>query len=243
MIDPRSSVIAKRFYNIKRVVAVSSGKGGVGKSMIATTIALKMAKKGLKVGLFDLDFTSPSTHLIMGVKNIQPEEEKGIVPPFINELAYMSLVFYSGELATPLRGVDISNALLELLSVTQWGELDILILDLPPGLGDVVLDLVKFLKKIEFVIVTTSSQLAFQTVKKQLILLRELKVKTIGVVENMKISRIQLIQKEIEKLGFVYLTNIPYDKTLEDSIGDCDKLLATNFAKIIDENLVKKIIL
>ena len=87
MIDPRSSVITKRFETINRVIAVSSGKGGVGKSMIATTIALKLAKKGLKVGLFDLDFTSPSTHLIMGVKNIQPKEEKGIVPPFINELA------------------------------------------------------------------------------------------------------------------------------------------------------------
>ena len=73
MIDPRSSVITKRFATINRVIAVSSGKGGVGKSMIATTIALKLAKKGLKVGLFDLDFTSPSTHLIMGVKNIQPK--------------------------------------------------------------------------------------------------------------------------------------------------------------------------
>lgn len=242
MIDPRSSVINKRFATINRVIAVSSGKGGVGKSMIATTIALKLVKKGLKVGLFDLDFTSPSTHLIMGVKNIQPKEEKGIVPPFINELAYMSIVFYSGDLATPLRGVDISNALLELLSVIKWGNLDILILDMPPGLGDVVLDLIKLIQKIEFVIVTTSSQLAFQTVRKQLKLLNELKVNTIGVIENMKNSKIQGIQSETEKLGFVYLANIPFDKTLENSIGNSEKLLKTNFAKIID-NMVKKILI
>lgn len=242
MIDPRSSVITKRFATINRVIAVSSGKGGVGKSMIATTIALKLAKKGLKVGLFDLDFTSPSTHLIMGVKNIQPKEEKGIVPPFINELAYMSIVFYSGDLATPLRGVDISNALLEFLSVIKWGNLDILILDMPPGLGDVVLDLIKLIQKIEFVIVTTSSQLAFQTVKKQLKLLNELKVNTIGVIENMKNSKTQVIQSETEKLGFIYLPNIPFDNTLENSIGNSEKLLQTNFAKRID-NVVKRILI
>jgi ATP-binding protein involved in chromosome partitioning len=232
LVDPRSSIIDKRLNSIKRIIAVSSGKGGVGKSMIATTLALTLARRGLKIGLFDLDFTSPSTHLIMGVENVLPKEEKGIIPPIINNLAYMSLVYYSGELATPLRGEDTSNALVELLSVTKWGKIDMLIIDMPPGIGDAVLDLIKLIKKIEFLIVTTSSQLSFHTVKKQIQLLRELKVRTIGVVENMKIFEMSTIKTETEELGLHYLGEIPFDKTLEESIGDCDKLLATNFSKI-----------
>jgi ATP-binding protein involved in chromosome partitioning len=240
LIDPRLSVIDKRLGLIKHIIAISSGKGGVGKSMIATTLALILAKKGLKVGLFDLDFTSPSTHLIMGVKNIFPKEEKGIIPPIINNLAYMSLIYYSGELATPLRGVDISNALIELLSVTQWGKLDVLIIDMPPGIGDAILDLIRLVKRIEFLIVTTSSHLAFHTVKKQLNLLQELKVKIIGVVENMKTNKTKLIQTKTEKLGFKFLGVIPYDERLEDSIGNYDELIATNFSNKVDETLGKE---
>ena len=83
MIDPRTSVIGERLSKISRIIAVSSGKGGVGKSMIATTLALSLAKYGCKVGLFDLDFTSPSTHVILGAQNLQPTEEKGLIPPTI----------------------------------------------------------------------------------------------------------------------------------------------------------------
>ena len=148
MVDPRSSVIDSRLKSVNRVIAVSSGKGGVGKSMVATALALTLAQRGLKIGLFDLDFTSPSTHLIMGVEKVLPKEEKGIIPPIVNNLAYMSLVYYSGEFATPLRGEDTSNVLIELLSVTKWGELDFLIIDMPPGIGDAVLDLIKLIKKL-----------------------------------------------------------------------------------------------
>lgn len=235
MIDPRLSVIHNRLKNVKRVIAVSSGKGGVGKSMIATTLALTLARRGLKIGLFDLDFTSPSTHLIMGVKNISPKEERGILPPRINSLSYMSLVFYSGELPTPLRGEDISNALIELLSVTQWGALDMLIIDMPPGIGDAVLDIIKLVRKIEFLIVTTSSKLAFHTVKKQIQLFKELKIRIIGIIENMKVSETESIKKETKKLNLNFLGEIPFDKTLEESLGDCNKLLATNFSKIVNE--------
>jgi len=235
LIDPRSSVIHNRLKNVKRVIAVSSGKGGVGKSMIATTLALTLARRGLKIGLFDLDFTSPSTHLIMGVKNISPKEERGIIPPRINSLSYMSLFFYSGEFPIPLRGEDISNALIELLSITQWGALDMLIIDMPPGIGDAVLDIIKLVRKIEFLIVTTSSKLAFHTVKKQIQLFKELKIRVIGIIENMKISETESIKKETKKLNLNFLGEIPFDKTLEESLGDCNKLLATNFSKIVNE--------
>ena len=112
--------------------------------MVATALALSLVKEGCRVGLFDLDFTGPSTHIILGVpSNLQPKEEIGIVPPKFGGLAYMSLVYFVGDNPAPLRGTDVSNALIELLSVTQWGELDFLIIDMPPGIGDAVLYLVR----------------------------------------------------------------------------------------------------
>jgi ATP-binding protein involved in chromosome partitioning len=231
--DPRTTVINERLKRINRIVAVSSGKGGVGKSLVATTLALTLSRRGCKVGLFDLDFTSPSTHLIMGVKNLQPKEEKGIVPPVTKGLVYMSLIHFSGDQPTPLRGADVSNALIELLSVTQWGELDFLVIDMPPGISDAVLDLIRLVKRIEFLIVTTPSLLAFETVKKQVRLLQDLKVPIIGVVENMKMNQAKNIKQETEKLGAKFLIGIPFDAKVEEAIGDVTKLLDTSLAQRI----------
>jgi ATP-binding protein involved in chromosome partitioning len=228
-------VINERLKRIGRIIAVSSGKGGVGKSLVATTLALTLARKGCKVGLFDLDFTSPSTHIILGAKDAQPKEEKGIVPPVVKGLAYMTLVYYSGDQATPLRGEDISNALIELLSVTRWGELDFLVIDMPPGISDAVLDLVRLVKRIEFLIVTTPSLLAFETVKKQVSLLKDLKIPIIGVVENMKMNRAKNIEHETKKLGLNFLAEIPFDPKVEEAIGDEKKLLHTALAQKIKE--------
>jgi len=231
MVDPRTSIMNERMHEIGRVIAVSSGKGGVGKSLVASVLALTLAKKGFKVGLFDLDFTSPSTHIILGIKDVQPKEEKGIVPPVVHGIEYMSIVYYSGEHATPLRGLDVSNALIELLSITKWGRLDFLVLDMPPGIGDATLDLIRLIKKIEFLIVTTPSQLAFETVRKFATLLKELKMPVIGVVENMKMNDSNGIQQQIRKLGVEFLGEIPYDSKVEEAIGNTNKLLSTTLAK------------
>jgi len=231
MVDPRTSIMNERMHEIGRVIAVSSGKGGVGKSLVASVLALTLAKKGFKVGLFDLDFTSPSTHIILGIKDVQPKEEKGIVPPVVHGIEYMSIVYYSGEHATPLRGLDVSNALIELLSITKWGRLDFLVLDMPPGIGDATLDLIRLIKKIEFLIVTTPSQLAFETVRKFATLLKELKMPVIGVVENMKMNDSNGIQQQTRKLGVEFLGEIPYDSKVEEAIGNTNKLLSTTLAK------------
>ncbi len=228
MIDPRTSVINERLAKTRRIIAVSSGKGGVGKSMVATALALSLAKEGCRVGLFDLDFTGPSTHIILGVpKNVQPEEDKGLVPPTVEGLAYMSLVYFVGDNPTPLRGADVSNALIELLAITQWGELDFLIIDMPPGIGDAVLDLVRLVKRIEFLIITTPSLLAFEVVKKQLKLLCELKMPIAGIVENMKMNNSDAIKCESTNLGLKYLGAIVFDGEVEASIGNPAKLLST----------------
>jgi ATP-binding protein involved in chromosome partitioning len=242
MVDPRTTIISDRLRSIKRIIAVSSGKGGVGKSMVATTLALSLAHGGCRVGLFDLDFTSPSTHLILGAENVQPKEDKGIVPPEVKGLVYMSLIYYSRDQAAPLRGADVSNALIELLSVTQWGKLDYMIIDMPPGIGDAVLDLLRLVKRIEFLIVTTPSLLAFETVKKQTMLLKDLKVPVIGVLENMKMNKSEGIERETKRLGLKYLGEIPFDARVEDAIGDKEKLLRTMIAQKIHEIIETKVL-
>ena len=235
MVDPRTSVINERLSRTRRIIAVSSGKGGVGKSIIATSLALTLAGDGCKVGLFDLDFTSPSTHIILNAPKVQLKEEKGIVPPTVHGLEYMSLVYFVGDNPAPLRGADVSNALIELLSVTQRGTLDFLVIDMPPGIGDVVLDLVRLVKRIEFLIVTTPSLLAFETVKKQVSLLCELNMPIIGVIENMKMDKANGVQVETEKLGLRYLGTIPFDSQVEDAIGNERRLLSTAVGKTIRE--------
>jgi ATP-binding protein involved in chromosome partitioning len=231
MVDPRTSIIDERMKRIQRVIAVSGGKGGVGKSLIASTLALVLAEEGCKVGLLDLDFTSPSTHIILGAKNLKPTEEKGIVPPRVHGLRYMSITYYSGERALPLRGGDVSNALIELLSTTLWGELDYLILDMPPGIGDATLDLIRLMKNAEFLIVTTSSRLAFETIRKLSDLLGTLKVPVIGVLENMKTDRSRTVQVQVQRIGLTFLGRIPFDSAIEGTLGKPQELLETAVAK------------
>lgn len=240
--DPRTTVIDERLSRTGRIIAISSGKGGVGKSLVATTLALELVQRGFKVGLFDLDFTSPSTHLIMGITKILPKEDKGILPPVLKGLSYMSLIHFTGDQALPLRGADVSNVLIELLSVTQWGKLDFLVLDMPPGIGDAVLDLLRLVKRIEFLVVTTPSRLAFETVKKQVKLLQDLKIPIIGILENIKMNKLENIASETENLGLKFLGEIPYDPEVEDAIGDVSKLHDTMVAKKIRKVAAKTII-
>lgn len=240
MADPRIDIISRRLEKVKRIIAVSSGKGGVGKSLIASTLALTLAKENFKVGLFDADFTSPSTHLILGVEEIKPKEEKGIVPTEVHGLKYMSIVAYSREKTLPLRGADVSNALIELFSVTLWGDLDFLIIDVPPGISDVTLDMIRLVKNIEFLVVSTPSPLAFETVKKLLTLLRELKVSVIGVVENMKVKQSPFIRQKVAEAGIPFFGEIHFDSKVEDALGNVNLLLKTDFAKKLKEIVSKR---
>jgi len=235
MADPRISIIEERLKGVNNIIAVSSGKGGVGKSLIASTLALTLARRGYKVGLFDLDFTSPSTHVILGVEGLQPKEEKGIIPPQVHGLRYMSIVYYSGEYASPLRGADVSNALIELLAITRWNNLDFLIIDMPPGISDATLDIIRLVKRINFLMVTTPSRLAFETVRKLIDLLSELRIPIMGVVENMKMKESQFIQQQVEDRGITFLGEIPFDTELEEAIGNVNKLLATQFSEKLGE--------
>jgi ATP-binding protein involved in chromosome partitioning len=242
MSDPRENIIKRRLERVKHIIAVSSGKGGVGKSLVASTLALTLTGKNFGVGLFDADFTSPSTHLILGVKDAKPKEEKGIIPAQVHGLKYVSIVAYSKENTLPLRGVDASNALIELFAMTVWGDLDFLIIDMPPGISDATLDVIRLVKDIRFLIVTTPSMLAFETVKKLLKLLAELKVPVLGVIENMKMNESEFIRQNVMDAGFPFLGWLPFDPKVEDSLGDIKALLETDFAKRLAE-IISKIFL
>lgn len=230
--DPRLTIISDRLKSIKRIIAVAAGKGGVGKSTVATGLALVLSKIGYKVGLLDLDFYGPSTHIILGVsEEIQPTEERGIVPPKVHGIEFMSLVFYTGKNPAPLRGPDLTNALIELLAITRWGEIDFLIVDMPPGMGDTTLDAIRLLKNPSFLIVTTPSRVAYETVSKLIALLSELSIPILGVIENMRrpSDRVRL------SLGVRVIGELPFDEELEGALGDPERFLRTEFARRLRE--------
>ncbi len=229
--EPRTSVIEKLLININRIIAVASGKGGVGKSLVASSLALHLAQEGYRVGLLDLDLYGPSSHIILGVKHEFPTEEKGIIPPVVHGISFMSIVYFTEEKPSPFRGVDISNIILELLAITQWGSLDFLIIDMPPGIGDETLDVIRYMKTSEFLVVTTPSKVAMGAVSKLLNILIELKKPVLGVIENMTMMDSSFIEQEVKRLQIRYLGKIHFDETLEESIGKPDHLKKTQAMK------------
>ena len=237
MLDPRLSVIEDRLKGVDRIIAVSSGKGGVGKSLIAATTALLLSERGLRAGLLDLDFTNPSSNVILGVSAAHPIEDKGMIPPEIHGVKYMSITFFSGEEVMPLRGGDVTNAFIEVLALTRWGNLDYLIVDTPPGLGDILLDLLKLIRRLVFLVVTTPSRLSLETVRKLLALLRGVRAPVIGVIENMLTDISISVKGEVERIGARFLGSIPFDPRVEGTLGNPKKLLETKFAEKLSEIL------
>lgn len=230
MIDPRVRAIEERTKKIKRIIPIVSGKGGVGKSLISTTMALLLRDRG-NVGLLDLDFHGASDHVILNADISQlPREERGIIPPEIHGIKFMSIVFYSEDKPTPLRGMEISDALIELMAITRWGELDYLIIDMPPGMGDQFLDMLRFLGRGEFILVGTPSPLALNVVNKVLELLKEQNVRVLGLIENMAKSR-EFLRELAERHSTKYLGKIRLMDNIDSVVGNVEQLLNSEFAR------------
>jgi ATP-binding protein involved in chromosome partitioning len=237
--EARVSVIDKRLKNIKRIISVASGKGGVGKSLVASNLALNLAEKGFKVGLLDLDLYGPSSHIILGVKDVFPEEKKGIVPPIIHDIKFMSIIYFTEDKPSAFRGIDITNIIIEILAITQWGSLDYLIIDMPPGIGDETLDVIRFIKRGEFLVISTASKVSIGAVLKLLKILKELKIPMIGILENMKMNGSSSVEDIATKLKIPFIGSITYDKNLEGAIGEPNLLLKSRFIEELNENLKK----
>ncbi len=172
---------------IEHIVAVASGKGGVGKSTVAANIAVALTQQGHKVGLLDLDIYGPSLPIILGF-NENPEltQDKKLVPLNRYGMKVMSFGFISGN-DTPAiwRGPMISRMTEQFFQDVIWGELDYLILDLPPGTGDVQLTLSQKLRMSGAVIVTTPQDIALSDVRKGADMFRKVQTPVLGVIENM----------------------------------------------------------
>ncbi|HQJ56524.1 MAG TPA: P-loop NTPase [Caldisericia bacterium] len=241
-LDPRVDYIKKRFEKIDRVIGVSSAKGGVGKTTISVFTSLLLKQKGYKTGLLDLDIYGPSTHIILGVKNRKLKENFGVEPLDIDNLKFFSSVFFTDNKPFPMRGDELSNAILEILTIVNWDELDFLIIDMPPGFGEPTLDLLRLIKKIEFLIITNPSIISLETVKKLIQILNEGKYKILGVIENMKSTEDDLIVKSCEELKIDYLGSIPYFYDIETIFGNVDTMIESNVSLYLDRILNKILI-
>jgi ATP-binding protein involved in chromosome partitioning len=177
----------KPLPGLANLIAVGSAKGGVGKSTVAVNLALAWARMGARVGLLDADVYGPSQPLLLGVEGIKPETRgQRIIPVQVQGLKLMSLglLIDAGQQAI-WRGPMVTQALTQLLTGTEWGELDYLVLDLPPGTGDLQLTLAQKVPVAGAVIVTTPQQMAVADARKGLVMFAKVGIETLGVVENM----------------------------------------------------------
>ena len=180
----------KPLEQIKNVVAVASGKGGVGKSTVAVNLALAWAAQGAHVGLLDADIYGPSQPLMLGLEGQRPAMAGGkhLVPLASHGVTAMSIGFLiDAEQPMVWRGPMVTQALTQLLSETQWGALDYLVVDMPPGTGDIQLTLAQRVPVAGAVIVTTPQDIALADARKGLKMFEKVSVPVLGVVENMSI--------------------------------------------------------
>ena len=178
----------KPLSNVKNIVAVASGKGGVGKSTTAANLALAWVAQGAKVGLLDADIYGPSQPLMMGLAGAKPVSADGkhLSPLRAHGVEVMSIGFMiDAEQPMAWRGPMVTSALTQLLGETNWGELDYLVVDMPPGTGDIQLTLAQRVPVSGAVIVTTPQDIALLDARKGLKMFEKVEVRVLGVVENM----------------------------------------------------------
>jgi len=220
---------------VAHVVAVASGKGGVGKSTVAANLALALAARGERVGLLDADIYGPSQHLVMGVRDEDRtgrDEQGHFVPVERHGVKLVSMGLFVGEGdALAWRGPMLTRALKQFIEESAWGELDYLVLDLPPGTGDVQLTLTRGLKLDGGVVVTTPQDVALADVVRGVKMFEQAGTPVLGVVENMALHSCPSCGHETRifgsdgaaalarSAGVAMLGSVPLDRSLRES---CD---------------------
>jgi ATP-binding protein involved in chromosome partitioning len=176
---------------VQHVIAVGSGKGGVGKTTVAVNLAVALGKMGYKVGLVDADIYGPNVPMMLGVTR-QPNvvNENRIEPILSHGVRFISVGLISpGDKPMVMRGPMLHQIIRQFLMQVEWGELDYLIVDLPPGTGDVVISLVQTVPLTGAIVVSTGSSVALQDARKALEMFHQVKVEVLGMVENMSQMR------------------------------------------------------
>ncbi len=175
--------------SIKQIIAIASGKGGVGKSTVAVNVAVALHGLGKKVGLLDADIYGPSQALLLGARDVRAESDDGksVNPVMKYGIASMSIAYLMPEAKQPAiwRGPMVSGALQQMLRDTRWGELDYLIIDLPPGTGDIQLTMAQRIPVAGAVIVTTPQDVALIDARKAVEMFNKVNISVLGVIENM----------------------------------------------------------
>ena len=180
--------IPETLRKVKNIVGVFSAKGGVGKSAISLNLAIALREKGLKVGLIDADIYGPSQPSMLGLSpgDLKVKDEKIISPIEKKGVKFISMGLISSERMPVIwRGPMVSGAVMQLLSQTDWGELDFLIIDTPPGTGDVQLTLLQKIAVTATLVVTTPQKVSISDCRKGIEMIKKLDVPILGLVENM----------------------------------------------------------
>src|SRR5450755_1251275 len=222
-----------RIEGIKHVIAIASGKGGVGKSTVAANLAVALEKTGARVGLCDCDIYGPSISLMFGTRDRPTAtEENRIIPIEQYNLKLMSMGFLLDDSAPAiLRGPMVTRYTQQFLRQVEWGELDYLVLDLPPGTGDIQLTIVQTVALAGVIIVTTPQEVALIDARKAATMFEKVNVPVLGLIENMSYficpgdgNRYNIFgsgggEREAARLGVPLLAQIPLEMNLRES-GD-----------------------
>ncbi len=218
----------------RHVIAVASGKGGVGKSTVAVNLAIALAQRGAKVGLMDADIYGPNVPTMMGVQHLPPAKNNRIQPAEAYGVKLISIGFLvkPGQ-ALIWRGPMLHSAIRQFVTDVDWGDLDYLVADLPPGTGDAPLSLAQSLSLSGGIIVTLPQQVSLEDATRSLQMFQQLQVPVLGVVENMSYlelpdgTRMDIFgtgggQRLAESAGVPFLAAIPMDPAVREG-GDTGK--------------------
>jgi ATP-binding protein involved in chromosome partitioning len=237
---------------VKNVIAVSSCKGGVGKSTCASALALELSKRGLKTGLLDADIFGPSLPSLFQMQGavVQTNEFKMIVPLDFKGLKLMSFGFLFGDAPAVMRGPIVTRYIQQLLFQTDWGELDYLVLDMPPGTGDVQLTITQSIKLTGALIVTTPHSLSLLDTARGILMFEKVKVPILGVIENMAYfmapdtgKRYYIFGQQkagalSARFGIKSIVEVPITQELS---GDMSAYQGNEYIKIATEELLKAV--
>ncbi|MGQ0812119.1 MAG: Mrp/NBP35 family ATP-binding protein [Nitrospiraceae bacterium] len=217
---------------VTHVIAVSSGKGGVGKSTVAVNLAVALAQAGAKVGLLDADIYGPNIPMMMGLQKTPEQKDGKITPAESHGVKLISMGFFvPEETAVVWRGPMVHTAIQQLFRDVLWGELDYLLIDLPPGTGDAQLTLTQLVSLAGAITVTTPQEVALHDVRKGMMMFEKVNVPLLGIVENMSYflcghcgERTEIFshgggERAAEKLGIPFLGRIPIDPAIRSG-GD-----------------------